>query len=81
MTSLILVLIIVESLVIALFFVSRKRRMSTVCAYIGTQFSGLFLILALHGALLDWRWQWVALWLTAALLAHICDLAWRIRER
>jgi hypothetical protein len=35
---------------------------------------GVFLVLALRGALTDASWSWIAAWLCAALLAHLVDL-------
>lgn len=41
--------------------------------------AGFFLLLALRFALADAGWFWLALWLTAALVAHLVDLARRWR--
>lgn len=40
---------------------------------------GVLLALALRAALTDAHWGWVALWLTAALPAHLLDLRARLR--
>jgi hypothetical protein len=36
--------------------------------------AGAALLLALRAALLGSPWQWISLWLIAALIAHLCDL-------
>ena len=43
--------------------------------------SGLCLMLALRCALSSSAWQFVALWLTAAGLAHVADLVFRFQQR
>jgi len=42
---------------------------------------GVFLLQALRAALESERWPIIAMWLTAALLAHLGDLVMRIRKR
>ena len=46
-------------------------------AFLGTLLSGVGLMLALRGALAGASWEWIALWLLAALAAHVGDLWWR----
>lgn len=41
--------------------------------------AGLCLVLALRAALTGASWSWLAVWLGAALLAHVADLAQRWR--
>jgi hypothetical protein len=41
--------------------------------------SGLCLMLAVRAALIDAGWVWVAVWLTAGLVAHLLDLFRRWR--
>jgi hypothetical protein len=41
--------------------------------------AGVFLLLALRAALVGAAWPTVALWLAAALVAHVADLARRWR--
>jgi hypothetical protein len=41
---------------------------------------GVFLLLALRLALTGAWWGWIAAMLAAALVAHICDLALRLRR-
>ncbi len=41
---------------------------------------GLFLLLALRGALMSSSWQWIAVSLLCALAAHVADL-WRRNRR
>jgi hypothetical protein len=42
--------------------------------------SGAALMLAVRFALVESRWEWVALSLLGALLAHLCDLVLRMRR-
>ena len=42
--------------------------------------SGAALMLAVHSALTDARWEWKAGCLLAALLAHLSDLALRVQR-
>jgi hypothetical protein len=42
--------------------------------------AGLFLLLALRTALIGSSWQVVALWLLAALIAHLIDLWQRVQQ-
>lgn len=39
---------------------------------------GLFLLLAMRAAMTDAGWQLIAVWLVAALVAHLADLARRL---
>lgn len=39
--------------------------------------AGAFLLLALRSALAESGWLWTAVWLSAALVAHLADLARR----
>lgn len=42
--------------------------------------AGVCLLLALRSALVGAAWIWIAVWLSAALLAHVADLARRWRR-
>lgn len=42
--------------------------------------AGVCLLLALRSALAGAAWIWIAVWLSAALLAHVADLARRWRR-
>ena len=42
--------------------------------------AGLFLLLALRVSLQGGSWTWIALWLLAALIAHMLDLVARLRS-
>lgn len=44
---------------------------------IGNLLAGAFLLLALRCALTGAGWLWIALWLLAALLAHVADIVGR----
>lgn len=48
---------------------------------LGFLLSGVCLLLALRAALADASWVWIAFWLTAALFAHLGDLARRWPRR
>ena len=43
--------------------------------------AGLFLVLALRAALTGAGWQWIAICLTAAFVAHLLDLRRQLRGR
>ena len=43
--------------------------------------SGLCLMLALRCALSGAAWYFMSLWLMAAGLVHVTDIAWRLRQR
>ncbi|MBK1643400.1 hypothetical protein CKO25_01760 [Thiocapsa imhoffii] len=47
---------------------------------IGLLLAGAFLLLALRAALQHAGWEWIALWLTLALIAHLADLIMRWRR-
>ena len=43
--------------------------------------SGLCLMLALRCAISSAAWYFMSLWLMAAGLAHVTDIAWRLQQR
>lgn len=43
--------------------------------------AGLFLVLALRATLTGAGWQWVAIFLTAAFVAHVLDLWRQLHQR
>ena len=47
---------------------------------VGMLLAGAFLLMALRAALTGAPWGWIALWLVAALVAHIVDLVRRWRR-
>ena len=72
----ILALMLIES--IALILIGRKlsRAIPAVQVLVSIG-AGAALLLALRAALLGFAWQWISLWLVAALVAHILDLRYR----
>lgn len=51
-----------------------QRRGTSVAALLGHLGAGMFLLLALRAALTGEAWPWSALWMTAALPAHVYGL-------
>ncbi len=49
--------------------------------YLLNVISGLCLMLALRCALVGTSWHFMAAFLTAAGVAHVADLAWRLQQR
>lgn len=78
LVDLIIGLTVLEGLLLALW--QRKTgRGITPAALFGNLLAGIFLLLALRAALAQAHWSWLALCLTAALLAHLFDLHHRWR--
>ena len=76
--DIILALIMVEGVVLLLVRVKRGRGPSP-AAIIANLAAGAMLMLALRSVLVAAQWNETALWLLAALLAHLADLALRWR--
>lgn len=57
-----------------------RRREPGLLALLPSLAAGACLLLALRAALLSAPWSSVAAWLSAALLAHVVDLAGRLRS-
>ena len=66
---------------VVLWLLARRRSGMRFTPYLANGLSGLCLILALRAALLDSGAAAVALWLGLGLLAHLTDLASRLRQR
>ena len=77
--DLILVLMVVEAIVLVAW---RRRRGAGIAPFdlVVSLLAGAFLLLALRAALTGAAWPTIALWLAAALVAHIADLARRWRR-
>lgn len=76
--DLIIALIVVEAA--ALVALRRTRRRGPdVASVIAMLVPGVFLLLALRAALTAAPWTTISLWLAAALVAHIADVAHRMR--
>ncbi len=77
--DLILVFMLLESILLA---VHRKRtgRGIALIDLAAMLLAGAFLLLALRAALTGASWTWIAVWLLAALVAHLFDLLrrWRV---
>lgn len=77
--DIILALIVLE--VIAIYAYNRiKRRPPALSDVALNILSGACLMLALRAAFTGSAWQWAALWLSAALAAHLTDLWRRLRR-
>lgn len=76
--DLILGFLVAEGLVLYLYY-RRTGRGLTFTTLIPALLAGAFLLLALRGALTGAGWQWIALALIGALIAHLVDLGrgWR----
>ena len=74
--DLILLLILAECLLLAVW----RRKGLRLGELLPNILSGAALMLALRCALVDADWAWVSLSLLAALLAHLVDLALRLRR-
>ena len=69
-----------ETAVLLLYQHQTKRGM-TPRDYLLNVASGLCLMLALRCTLFSAGWQFISLWLAAAGLAHVIDIAMRLRQR
>jgi hypothetical protein len=77
--DLILVLVAVEGLALATYH-RRTGRGIAALDLLGNLLAGVFLLLALRGALVGAGWEWLGCALSAALLAHLGDLRRRWRK-
>ena len=77
--DLILVLVAVEGLALAAYH-RRTGRGIAALDLLGNLLAGVFLLLALRGALVGAGWEWIGCALAAALLAHLGDLRRRWRK-
>ncbi len=75
--DLILIFILVECVLLGIW----KREGLRLADLLPNILSGAALMLAVRFALVESRWEWVALSLLGALLAHLCDLTLRLRRR
>ncbi len=76
----ILGLMLLEGMALAVYHIKTGRGLTPV-DLLGNLLAGTFLLLALRTALVQAWWGWIALCLTAALLAHLADLRRRWRRR
>jgi len=77
--DLILALVFVEALVLFTFRYLTGRGVA-LRSLVPNLLAGVFLLLALRSALLEAPWSSTAVWLAAALVAHVADLATRWRR-
>jgi hypothetical protein len=72
----VLAVMLIEAVVLITVFNKNKRGIAPtrVIASLG---AGVALVLALRAALTGAGWPWIALALSAALVAHLVDLYWR----
>lgn len=75
--DIILVVIAAETIIIGLYF-WRKGRTLALIAFAASGLAGGSLVLALRAVLRDSEWVYIAIYLFAALLAHLADLALRL---
>jgi hypothetical protein len=75
----ILGLVVLEAALIAVYGRKRGGGLS-LATTLGNLLSGAFLLLAVRSALVKAEWAWVALFLFAALIAHLFDLRQRSRH-
>ncbi len=77
LTDIILVIMAVEVVAVS-FFLWRRNQGLGVVSFVASLMSGASLILALRAALTDAGWYYVALYVTASLLAHLAEIAIRV---
>jgi hypothetical protein len=73
----ILVAIAVETLIAGVYF-WRRRQALALLSFAASALAGGLIVLALRAALRESGWLFVAIYLAAALLAHLADLALRL---
>ncbi len=71
--DLIMALMVLEALVFVAYYHSTSRGTAPI-DLLSNLLAGICLLIALRGALWNMRWGWIALFLSAALLAHLTDL-------
>jgi hypothetical protein len=77
--DLILVLTLLEGIILVAYYRLTGRGLAP-ADLLSNLVAGICLLLALRDALLNASWVWIALWLSAALLAHLADLQRRWRR-
>lgn len=76
-TDIILVVIAAETILVGLYFWWKGRPLALI-AFAASGLAGGSLVLALRAVLRESGWGYVAIYLFAALLAHLADLALRL---
>jgi uncharacterized membrane protein YjjP (DUF1212 family) len=76
--DLIIALVVVEAALLTVLHRNRRRG-PDVASVVAMLVPGVFLLLALRAALTAAPWTTIALWLIAALVAHLADVARRLR--
>lgn len=76
--DLIVVLVVLEALVLAVYRWQRARGIE-LADLVNMLLPGVFLLLALRGALVDAHWIWIAAFLLLSLFFHMSDLRRRWR--
>jgi hypothetical protein len=76
----VLAVMLIEAIVLITLFNKNKSGIapSRVVASLG---AGVALVLALRAALTGAGWPWIALALSAAFVAHLADLYWRLTDK
>lgn len=75
-----LVLMLVEGLAFGIWHLRTGRGLAA-AALVPSLLAGACLLAALRAALTDAGWQWIALALSGALVAHVLDMHQRVRRR
>jgi len=75
--DIILVLLAVELAAVS-FYLWRRRRRLALMSFVASSLAGGSLVLAMRAILQESGWLFVAIYLAAALLAHVADLALRL---
>jgi hypothetical protein len=78
--DLILAITAIEAILVVAYH-RRTGRGIAPAAFLGTLLSGVWLMLALRGALVGPWWGWIALCLVGSLVAHLVDLRCRWRRQ
>lgn len=77
LTNVILVFMAVEVVVFS-FFLWRMNQSLGLLSFVASMLSGASLVLALRAALTGAAWFYVALYISASLLAHLAEIAIRL---
>jgi hypothetical protein len=75
--DIILVVLAVELAAVS-FYLWRRRRRLALMSFVASSLAGGSLVLAMRAILQESGWLFVAIYLAAALLAHVADLALRL---
>ena len=77
-TGIVLVVMVVEAIIVTL-YLRRAGQNSSISGFLAALLAGACLVLALHTALTGSSLGQIAVFLGLSLLAHLCELALKIR--